>query len=121
MYNTFYAVYDFNSTLGREARIVFRPVGMGFPPVNLSFGIMAYLDGLPEETEGLVVYLELDESELDPKDVGQIALERSTYLIRINPSRTHTIESGTKILPWPPPNNTFIIWHKQALLLLIQT
>ena len=52
------------------------------PPLD----IFAYIDGLAEETEGLVVYLELVESELDARDVGQVELERSTYLIRINPS-----------------------------------
>ena len=56
---------------------------------------------MSSKREGLVVYFELDESELDPKDVGQIALERSTYLIRINPSRTHTIESQIKNLILP--------------------
>ena len=49
-------------------------------------GIYAYIDGLAEKIEGLVVYLELVESELDSRDVGQVALERSTYLIRINQS-----------------------------------
>ena len=54
-------------------------------------GIFAYIDGLAEEPEGLVVYLQLEESELDPRDVGQVALERDTYLIRINPSSRWTI------------------------------
>ena len=75
-------------------------VGLVLVPPPL--GIFAYIDGLPEETEGLVVYLELDESELDPRDVGQIALERSTYLIRINPCmQSQGFEHN---LPPTPPN-----------------
>ena len=46
----------------------------------------AYLDGLAEELEGFVLYLEVMESELDPRDVGQITLSRSVYLIVINQS-----------------------------------
>ena len=73
--------------------IVFDPVGVGLVAVPLPLGIFAYIDGLAEETEGLVVYLDLVESELDPRDVGQVALERSTYLIRINPSGICIVES----------------------------
>lgn len=51
-------------------------------------GIFPYIDGIAEEPEGLVAYLDLEESDLDPRDVGQVALERSTYLVRINPSST---------------------------------
>ena len=46
----------------------------------------AYLDGLAEELEGFVLYLEVMESELDPRDVGQITLSRSVYLVVINQS-----------------------------------
>lgn len=46
----------------------------------------AYLDGIPEELEGFVLYLELIESELDPRDVGHVNLSQSVYLIIINQS-----------------------------------
>ena len=68
-------------------------MGVGLVAVPPPLGIFAYVDGLVEEIEGLVVYLELVESELDPRDVGQMALERSMYLIRINPSSMYIAES----------------------------
>ena len=46
----------------------------------------AYLDGLAEELEGFVLYLDVMESELDPRDVGQVNLSRSVYLVVINQS-----------------------------------
>jgi hypothetical protein len=95
----FHTDYDYSSTLGTEARIDFGPVGVGLVRVPPPLGILAYIDGLPEEVEGLVVYLDLVESELDPRDVGQVALERSTYLIRINQSSMCTLESGISSTP----------------------
>ena len=82
-------------------------VGLVLVPPPLD--IFAYIDGLPEETEGLVVYLELEESELDPRDVGQIALERSTYLIRINASRMQNQLFEHNLPPSLPTINTSII------------
>ena len=84
-------------------------MGVGLVLVPPPLGIFAYIDGLPEETEGLVVYLELDESELDPRDVGQIALERSTYLIRINPSRMQSQGFEHNLPPLLPTIDTSII------------
>jgi hypothetical protein len=46
----------------------------------------AYLDGLAEELEGFVLYLDVVESELDPRDVGLVNLSRSVYLVVINQS-----------------------------------
>ena len=51
---------------------------------ELSFD--AYLDGLAEELEGFVLFLEVIESELDPRDVGQVNLSRAVYLVTINQS-----------------------------------
>ena len=53
--------------------------------------IPIYDDGIAEDVEGLVLFLELFESELDPRDVGFINLPRSAYLIIINPSGTANI------------------------------
>ena len=50
---------------------------------NLYF-LEAYSDGIQEQREGLVLFLEIIESELDPRDVGNVSLSRSTYLVRIN-------------------------------------
>ena len=52
----------------------------------------AYLDGLPEELEGFVLYLDVIESELDPRDVGQVNLSRSVYLVVINQSGTCRVQ-----------------------------
>ena len=68
-------------------------MGIGLVALPPPLGIFAYIDGLTEGTEGIVVYLELVESGLDPRDVGQVALKRSTYLIRINPSSMCITES----------------------------
>ena len=46
----------------------------------------AYQDGIAEQSEGFVLLLEIDELELDPRDVGNISLSRSIYLVRINQS-----------------------------------
>ena len=55
--------------------------GFGGPTLYF-FG--AYSDGIPEQREGLVLLLEIVESELDPRDVGNVSLSRSAYLVRIN-------------------------------------
>ena len=57
--------------------------GLPYPEgIHLS----AYEDGVAEESEGFVLYLDLVESELDPRDVGLVNISRNTYLIRINES-----------------------------------
>ena len=55
-----------------------------FIPPYLS--LEAYQDGIAEQSEGLVLLLEIDESKLDPRDVGNVSLSRSVYLVRINQS-----------------------------------
>ena len=58
--------------------------GVGFG-VELPFlFIETYGDGLREDIEGLVLFLEIQESGLDPRDVGNVSLSRSAYLLRIN-------------------------------------
>ena len=49
-----------------------------------------YDDGVGEEVEGLIVLLEVLESELDERDVGQVDLARAAYLVRIYHSGMHT-------------------------------
>ena len=46
----------------------------------------AYQDGLAEQLEGFVLLLEIVQSELDARDVGNVSLSRSAYLVRINQS-----------------------------------
>ena len=48
------------------------------------FFIEPYADGVPEDLEGFVLFVELLESELDPRDVGYVSLPRSAHLVRIN-------------------------------------
>ena len=48
------------------------------------FFIEPYADGVPEDLEGFVLFVELLESELDPRDVGYVSLARSAHLVRIN-------------------------------------
>ena len=77
-----YAEFDYNST---ETITPFF-VGGFFPIPTLFFGFPVYQDGVDEEIEGFVVFLEVLESELDERDVGQVNLTRPAYLVRINPS-----------------------------------
>ena len=48
------------------------------------FGIEIYQEGVAENLEGFVLFLEIAESELDQRDIGNVSLSRSTYLLRIN-------------------------------------
>ena len=57
--------------------------GLVYPRVIL---LNAYEDGVPEEAEGFVLYVDLLESELNSRDVGQVNLSRNAYLVRINES-----------------------------------
>ena len=43
------------------------------------------------------MFLDIIESDLDPRDVGQVSLERSSYLIRINESGTFLVYPSTTI------------------------
>ena len=58
--------------------------GLPLPPQAVE--ILTLPDSSPEGTEGFIVFVEVQESELDERDVGQVELIRSAYLIRINPS-----------------------------------
>ena len=74
------AEYDYkevDTTLPGLAGGVFEP-----PELYLD----AYQDGIAEQSEGFVLLLEIEESELDPRDVGSVSLSRSVYLVRINQS-----------------------------------
>ena len=53
-----------------------------------SLELNAYQDGEAEQLEGFVLFLEIAESELDPRDVGNVSVSRSAYLVRINQSGT---------------------------------
>ena len=56
--------------------------------VGSAFGLLfpIYDDGIAEDVEGLVLSLEVLESELDPRDVDFVNLPRSAYIIAIYPS-----------------------------------
>ena len=60
----------------------------GFFDLPPSLILNAYQDGEAEQLEGFVIYLEILESELNQRDVGNVSLSRSAYLIRINQSGT---------------------------------
>ena len=62
--------------------------------------LSAYEDGIAEDPEGFVLYLDLLESKLDPRDVGLVNISRNAYLVRIN-------ESGIVILANLPPGYIF--------------
>ena len=73
-------MYDYdsiNTTLRLEVG------GLLFPEIIF---LKAYEDGVAEEVEGFVLYLDLVESELDSRDVGFVNISRNAYLIRINES-----------------------------------
>ena len=85
MHNFFYYTeYDYDF---RGSATVVHSAGVGgvFHP----FFIPVYDDGISEDVEGLVLFFEVLESELDPRDVDFISHSRSTYLIVINPSDMH--------------------------------
>ena len=79
-----HAVFDYeevDTTLSGFAGGIFISPSM---PLTLN----AYQDGEAEQLEGFILYVEIDESELDPRDVGNVSLSRSAYLVRINQSGT---------------------------------
>ena len=67
----------------------------GFGDLPNFYFLEAYSDGIQEEREGLVLFLEIIESELDPRDVGNVSLSRSAYLVRIDDSGMTTILNQT--------------------------
>ena len=79
----YYAEYDYDF---RGSATVVHHAGQG--RIIHSF-IPVYDDGIAEDVEGLVLFFEVLESELDPRDVDFISFSRSTYLIVINPSGMH--------------------------------
>lgn len=56
------------------------------------FFLEPFVDGIAEGTEGFVLFLQIIESELDPRDVGNVSLSRSAYLIRINDCKSYIIK-----------------------------
>ena len=87
-----------DTTLSGQAGDMFSP-----PELYLE----AYQDGIAEQLEGFVLLLEINESELDPRDVGNVSLSRSVYLVRINQSGiTPTIHqiiislTGNRLIPY---------------------
>lgn len=68
----------------------------------LSLSLNAYQDGEAEQLEGFILFLEIEESELDPRDVGNVSVSRSAYLIRINQSGTVVILSKQKYSTYVP-------------------
>ena len=59
------------------------------PPLQFNFDLPIYNDGITEDVEGLILFLEVVESQLDPRDMGQVQLIRSAYLITISQSGTY--------------------------------
>ena len=62
----------------------------GNPLAEFDVPLEAYLDGVREGVEGFLLYLDVSKSDLDPRDVGAISLERSVYLVRIADSSKYT-------------------------------
>jgi hypothetical protein len=67
--------------------------------ISPSLTLDAYQDGEAEQSEGFVLLLEIEESELDPRDVGNVSLSRSVYLVRINQSGMIVTMHETTISP----------------------
>ena len=81
MFFPFLTVYDYR-TIDRTISLTAGSPEYSYYELTLD----ADLDGLAEELEGFVLYLNVMESELDPRDVGQVNLSRSVYLVVINQS-----------------------------------
>ena len=79
-HNAFLSEYDYES-LDKTLTVY----AGGFAPLDF-FSLQSYLDGVRENLEGYVLYLEIIEADLDPRDAGQVSLARSVYLVRINQS-----------------------------------
>ena len=76
------AAFDYNNTV----QVIPFPGGGVLPDLHQYFVLPIYEDGLEEDTEGFVLYVDIVESQLDPRDVGQIDLARTAYLVTINQS-----------------------------------
>ena len=76
--------YDFFN-IG-DNRLLFQIYAGGISPTPTLIPFGTFDDGIVEDVEGLVVYVEILESELDDRDRGEVTLERSAYLLRITPS-----------------------------------
>ena len=76
------AAFDYNNS----APLFPFPGGGFVPELFQPFLLSIYEDGLKEDTEGLILFVDVPESLLDPRDVGQIDLERNVYLVTINDS-----------------------------------
>ena len=81
------AAFDYNNTIS----LIPFPGGAVLPDIPQYFILPIYEDGLDEDTEGLILLLDIPESLLDPRDVGQIDLDRSVYLVTINQSGNITM------------------------------
>ena len=77
-HNTSFAAYDYPAINATED---FFAGGFSLP---VYFHLLAHSDGVVEQREGFVLFLEIQESKLDPRDVGNVSLSRSAYLVRIN-------------------------------------
>ena len=55
--------------------------GVALPPVF--FNVSTILDDITEYAEGFFIYFDIQEFNLDPRDVNQVSLDRDAYLIRI--------------------------------------
>lgn len=76
--------YDYPSADGEQT---FNLYAGGFLSLPTYLEFSAYDDGINETNEGLLVYVNVLESQLDDRDRGEVSLERGVYLIRITPSR----------------------------------
>lgn len=90
-----YAEYDYDFGLNENFAVT-HP--QGFIGVAGGLLIPIYDDGIAEDVEGLVLFLEVLESELDPRDVDFVNLPRSAYIIVINPSGIYLIINFIKII-----------------------
>ena len=54
------------------------------PPIIIRGSSLAIDDEMPEVIEGFLLYLEIDNSRLDSRDVDRISVENSVILVLIN-------------------------------------
>ena len=76
-------MYDYNNS------VQLIPFPAGLPPSQIFtqyYSLPVYEDGLDENVEGFVLYLDVSESEVDTRDVGQVDLNRVALLVTINQS-----------------------------------
>ena len=74
--------------------------GVPLPPVF--FKVSTILDDITEYAEGFFIYFDIQEFNLDPRDVNQVSLDRDAYLIRIiDPSIFNRLGKQVVTEPWP--------------------